>query len=413
MEMVLEGVDVPYILLTAREEGDQWDMVFPINTIRAIEPHTIENGMAPVSMAVDGYLLYVLDADSNLIGSDYKIAYETKATVFDVSEYLAAKLNSLVDTPCTLVTGYSVAPRNASNFTMYYTVGIAPVTNGIAGRMEWDSQKIAQRGGLNREMWNYWVDKDYFATRFQKFDTHFPVVKTTSKNAFEFLYFFAYADTLMHLRLRAYVINTDDTHDLVTIVEFHKGNRQMIEIPVGYKNLALQEYYTAKPVKYWAVWLELFENNVWTVLTNIKEYEIDSRYRQYERYFVFRNSFGVYETLIMNGKGEKILGYDKENITLNTFEDESMFNTPNLENNIQETQRFKCNSGFVSKEVIDWMREFLLSPERYEIIDTNRYRIRITSNKIQPFMKDGINYYSMEIEYERAYQDKFYSNQLT
>ena len=58
------------------------------------------------------------------------------------------------------------------------------------------------------------------------------------------------------------------------------------------------------------------------------------------------------------------------------------------------------------------LRELLLSTESYEQIGKELFQIVVKSAKITPFLKGGEYLYNLEIEYERAYQNSFFSEHV-
>jgi len=51
----------------------------------------------------------------------------------------------------------------------------------------------------------------------------------------------------------------------------------------------------------------------------------------------------------------------------------------------------------------------LLSMEAYEQIGKELFQIVVKTAKVTPFLKDGEYLYNLEIEYERAYENSFFS----
>jgi len=56
------------------------------------------------------------------------------------------------------------------------------------------------------------------------------------------------------------------------------------------------------------------------------------------------------------------------------------------------------------------MRDFLLSTECYEILDDLLFPVVVSSTRIRSFSKDGEYMYNLEVEYERAYNDSYYTS---
>lgn len=141
---------------------------------------------------------------------------------------------------------------------------------------------------------------------------------------------------------------------------------------------------------------------------------IDSKYYENERIFIFQNSKGVADVVRFTGISEANVALERnsavkinqEGFTWRNFEIEDYDNL--------EIQKFKINSGWLNdlairpKQYADYLREFYLSPKIYELVNNRLYPIRILSKKQQISQSDE-SLISMEFEAERAYTDKYFS----
>ena len=125
------------------------------------------------------------------------------------------------------------------------------------------------------------------------------------------------------------------------------------------------------------------------------------------RYFRFRNSWGVYDSIRCTGDFETIPVQEREKVMYISDEPETSFNAPVSDTMIKETQGFKGNSGWLSKDFLNYLRDFMLSPDIYELDDTRLLRCCITSTKTNLY-KDRTYNYALAFEYERAYDDFFF-----
>jgi hypothetical protein len=170
----------------------------------------------------------------------------------------------------------------------------------------------------------------------------------------------------------------------------------VLELLVGAGHLELSD-----TVVRWSVVLTDPEN---AAVSDTFEFVIDSKAYTQQRWFLFRNSFFAYELFRSTGITETTLEYDREQEDLAIEAEESSFNAPVTQFYARETQKVKASSGWVSKEMKNFLREFMLSNEIYEIIDGKFYPVVITSKKTSLF-KDRDNNYALEFEYSRAYSD--------
>ena len=104
---------------------------------------------------------------------------------------------------------------------------------------------------------------------------------------------------------------------------------------------------------------------------------------------------------------EQTLEYEGTTGELISEDDESAFNAPIRQFEQLENVTFKASSGKLTHAYKDYLRDFMLSREIYELVDDRLYRIRITSQKTQLF-KDRENNYALQFEYQRAWKDEWY-----
>ena len=177
---------------------------------------------------------------------------------------------------------------------------------------------------------------------------------------------------------------------------------------VGFNQLGLANIDLTRDVESWEVW---FENINGDVISEVRKFILDTDVYENERTFLFRNSFGRYDTIRFTGVVESTMAYER--IAGQVLSDEviTSFNPPMKNFEAWETQSFKADSGFISKEMRDYMREFLITTEAYEVVQGLLFPIVLKSVKISPFSTDGVYLYNVQVEYDRAYNDQYFSGQ--
>ncbi|MEI6684483.1 MAG: hypothetical protein WCO44_17805, partial [Bacteroidota bacterium] len=135
----------------------------------------------------------------------------------------------------------------------------------------------------------------------------------------------------------------------------------------------------------------------------------DERFFENEKVFFYRNSFSAYDTFRFTGKSDLNLDYERLIGSLVREEKDTFFNAPSKQFSAKETESCKANSGWITHAEKNCLRELLLSTEAYEQIGKELFQIIVKSAKIIPFLKGGEYLYNLEIEYERAYQNSFFS----
>ena len=275
----------------------------------------------------------------------------------------------------------------------------------------YDSYHWAIAGGLSREglmLWNqvslgFWNDTG----NKKRFLTWGPLIKKTSRTNHESLYFFTqYSDvTRYNVKVKAYMADASSVIFELTHMTY-SGQYVVLEMMVGYGQIGIESHTSSQPVVKWDVWLE---DSSARVLSEVRTFVVDEKVYEFPREFVFRNSFGVYAYIRFTGKIEKDLTHDRETTLIDRNEVETFYNTPEWQTKILEQQIYKGSSGWVSKQILELLREMMLSPEVYEIVSEKPLRISITTKKTSKYLKDGEYLYNLDLEYQRAYTDNFYS----
>jgi hypothetical protein len=77
-----------------------------------------------------------------------------------------------------------------------------------------------------------------------------------------------------------------------------------------------------------------------------------------------------------------------------------------------ENQTFSINSGWISRETKNWLRELFLSrKEIYEIVDGCKFPIVVTNEKNELF-DDDTYLYDVKIDYKYAFRDPYFSGEI-
>lgn len=158
-------------------------------------------------------------------------------------------------------------------------------------------------------------------------------------------------------------------------------------------------------IEYFDLWLEKQSDG--TVLSETRRYFMDWKYREFRREFLFANSYrGAYDTLRFTGKGSE--SWETESYTYeHKVYDEELNKIKQSRSKLSNPQ--KTSTGWISREVLEYMQEFLLSEDRYEIRNGKLYPVYITSSKVSK-RDDGEYMYSLEIEFQYAFTEEYFSS---
>jgi hypothetical protein len=200
---------------------------------------------------------------------------------------------------------------------------------------------------------------------------------------------------------------TDGSHKVVNATEqIVFAAYSVVEFKVGFDHLDLVNAQFGKTVQSWEVFL-MDSNDDY--LSERRIFYNDTRVFDSEKVFFYRNSFSAYDTFRFLGKSDLNLEYERQVGTTVREEKYSFFNAPDKQFSAKETESCKANSGWISLYEKNCLRELLLSMEAYEQINNELFQIVVKTAKVTPFLKDGEYLYNLEIEYERSYQNSFFS----
>jgi hypothetical protein len=119
--------------------------------------------------------------------------------------------------------------------------------------------------------------------------------------------------------------------------------------------------------------------------------------------FIFANSVGFYDTLLAKGASELQSEFEYEivfqqSIGLNTLSEKKTVRVSSKDSVI-------CRSGYMSKDMADYMAELFESTEIYENMGSYLMPLVMKNTKILR-NKDSENLYVAEFEYEYAQNEK-------
>ena len=354
----------------------------------------------------------IWDKNMTQLVHDVKPVNEMGNARFNFSEYLSALLDSNTLPRFTYPLDAGENLKSFSNFVLPYYAGFAERFDGKIQKLHFDTLRNAFPGGLNREtlVWYNAKNTDFFSAteNLLSFMTWAPTEKATGKTVPEKLFFKVDHNTGSDtITLNIIVCFTDNTTATIESDAFAIVSDLVIECSVGFGQLRLETLFPGKVVSSWKVWLS---NPGGTAISEFRTFILDPMVYENERIFIFQNSFGrAYDVVRFTGKG--VVNINIESTTGNSQNSEvcSPFNPPSRKFEASETQKMKTNSGWVPGEMKDYFREILLSREVFEYKDDLLYPVVITNDSLKEFFKDGEYLYSLDLEYDRAWRDIFFS----
>ena len=404
----------PCIILTAKEKGIAFNIsqADGLNGNCQIRPTTI----AVDEIARENYgVIISTSLSGNLINTD-KLDFDPAGNFYtDLSEVFKAYLSSTISHPqqtsLPVIAHYEICRPFKYRYAETYGNIIRKISTELTSYALVGGMSYIHQAQLNEEGSTFFAKLQYN----KQFLTWQPRVKTIFTDQPESLFyinFLGHSEITRKVKLY-YTDNTDATYTLPVQTGHSYSLMQVYEFITTYNILQLAALAPTKTIRMYEFWLEIF-GTIFRRGTVIKIsesmfYELDRRIMPNKKTFRFRNSLGGWDTEVFTG--ESVTSSDIERTVYNvqlgyTF---TTKNSQVAEFSALEKLSFTANTGWIlSKEKADYMRQFLLSKERYEIVDGKLLPIVLTSGKID-LISDADDIYNCEIEYTRAYTDDHYS----
>lgn len=392
------------ITLTAKETGTGYSAASDFNNVSGLVISATA-GVDPV--ARDNYELIcvteILDGSVyEKLGEDRLTPDTANQATFYLQGLLAPQLTAEFTWP-EIVNAHSAA---RANHIRQYRLIYAETYDDVVKQLSAAAVYYACLGGLDYKMiagldGSTWGMLDYI-TSYKAWLTWRPVSKYINLTQPEKLYFLVY-NNISLIRLKIKIYYTDGTNSgSQTLATVSPVTRYSVyEFMVGYGVIDFAKF-SAKTVSSYEIWLE---DGSAAVQTQTMTFVIDPKTYRHERVFLFKNSFGAFETFRATGRKthmnelERLL-LDKSDREINLTEVYAAF----------EQQTFTINSGWISRDTKNWLRELFLSGEVYEILNGYKFPIIITTDKNDLF--DDDNYmYDIKLDYKYNFKDKYFSGE--
>lgn len=231
----------------------------------------------------------------------------------------------------------------------------------------------------------------------QKFLTFSPARKYIHTQQPEKLYLFIKISMTAKLYAKAYF--TDGTTSANTLLASKDySTYDMAEFIVGYGKAGIAAITPAKTVKRYDIWVE---NSTGVLLSEVKSFIVDHNYYEFNRFFIFKNSLGMYESFWANGLSQKTLDIDKEFIRLPVGSDFDLGERSEKQSSSTRNVVFKCSTGFKDRDYINYISEFLNSDEVYYLDHAYAYPVNILAGTYR-LEEDKSGLFYLEFQYKFA-----------
>ncbi len=233
-----------------------------------------------------------------------------------------------------------------------------------------------------------------------------PLTKYTWESASQYLYFFnPNAGDTNELDLCVEIFFTDGTSFDQVVDTYSPANRnQVYWMPVGYTQLDLGSAVPAKTIYKYKVSLNLGvagppKKQVAAPVTfNMIPQPL------YAREFLFQNRYGVYETLLTTGKQKNDLKTKRQEF-LKELAPEYTLQDSEVKSDLNDREDiFTCSTGFKRREVIEDLKQCLISENFFILKDGEYVRCRVIAGSFKIY-NENEDLFSLEFKYSFAFKD--------
>jgi hypothetical protein len=355
----------------------------------------------------------IWDKNFRQLSQDIKPVDDEGDAQFNFSEYLSVFLDNDTSPRFTWPFVPSEIIQSFQNYALPFYAGFAERYDGTVRKIHFDTLRNAFPGGLNRETivaYNA-AGKEFFsvAENLLSFMTWAPNTKLTSKTTPELLFFYATSKPpFADFDLVVAVYFTDGTTDQFIIHCDRVDANDVFEFSVGYEHLTLAARFPTKTVSKWIIGLS---NQGIHLDSERRTFILDHKFYENERVFIFQNSYGrAYDVIRLTGQGSTDIDVEYSTSNSDIVGVYTSFNAPVSKFGTSEVQKMKCNTGWITRETKDYLRELLLSKQVFEYKNGSLFPVIITNDKMKEYFADNQYLYDLEISYDRAYRDFFFQD---
>jgi hypothetical protein len=286
------------------------------------------------------------------------------------------------------VEGYSFVHARVKEVT-----DLIAMTGGISSMYE---LRLKEKG--SRWFYNHGITKQFLTWQ--------PKEKSVALDQVEKLYFLVGLATAVNMKITYSYTGTTSGSGSITKVLTNVSQFSVVECIVTPARLGITLPAGCSLAGFTVVLLD--QNG--KVISEERTYSIDANYYQNPATFLFRNSYGCFDTIRCTGRQSLESKFERETVT-NSEELYKYSRRPQkvINTNAEETGGV-ANTGWLLQEQTDWLRDLFLSKEVYMIKNGSLYPVVITTDSID--IRTDDNYlYNFAIQYQYGFTDEHYSNE--
>ncbi len=287
------------------------------------------------------------------------------------------------------------------------TQGLFRSIFGGAGKL-----KIAALNAQNISFYD-----EHVVTR-QRFLTFHPLIKVVDWYQPEKLYWYNYGSSYGTLKTKLTAIYTNgSTHEeisLFPVAYMPTDPGKVYEFRMSPDKLLTEYAWPAVTGHSICGFKFQILNGSNTPVSEERIYYIDNLPYQENRYFLFLNSPGGFDTLRCVGVAEKSGNYERKEAVRQLSYNYTPSSSEVTDIDIREAQKFKASTGWLSltgasgKQMADYLRELFLSPVVYQFTTAGLERIQIISRDVL-LHSTNQGLFSIVFEYRKSFSDNLYA----
>lgn len=319
---------------------------------------------------------------------------------------LGATLDSLVDHDPPAFPAPIYVTNLAANMVRRYSLSIQEWSNGaITDARNYPMRLIANAGLGHTQQVTYFT----YTHNDKKFLTRQPRVKKVTELQPEWLYYMIpIGVSLTNIKAKIEPITTSGVSAVIYSDPVSATIWDVAIFPVGYKQLRLND----DTITGWRVSIQAVGGSSdGLVISEVMEYQLDCECNPLDRYIVFENSLGGYDTIRMRGKADtqmEVTGGQgmkaSSPLSWRMARNDFTFGT-------QHSYASEHATGYMGKEEARWAHDLLRSDDVYRIgdIEPNVF----VSGELTPIVResaswqvlDDENLYRLSYKYKEAIQN--------
>lgn len=331
---------------------------------------------------------------TTLLGEDAMSADAQSKVIFDAQEYLDtfAEINRSF-----IFTKYisSKAIQHASFYRTFY-LRYAEMYEGRVRKVNQTQTYGFMQGGLSKaklaELASVSKTVADLLNQSKMFLTWAPPEKLTTPEAHERLYFLKKATEAMTVKIKVYY--TDDTTATATWASIGvTADNLLYEIIADYRAITI----IPKTIDKYEIWVE---NAAGVMQSDRRTFIPQYEYHENRLQLLFRNSFGVYDTIEANG----VTQYDTD-LQRDDFSDGNDY-TRTLK--VLASNYMQANTGPLTREMYEHLTELYMSREVYLNVFNRWVPVVITDKKKPPF-DDSESRFNLDFTLEFSAAENYFS----